>query len=236
MKYLIIGLGVFGRNLALNLSQIGAEVIAMDRREDNVSAVKDEVCTAVCVSFDEPGVLTRFPIPEFDAVILAIGDDFEASMAFTMKAQELGARSLVCRVLSPMHQRLLQLLNVDRTVVPEEFAARGLAHSLMLRGVVNGVDMGSGYALVEVTAPEAFIKMEGLKRLGLLQKYKVHLVTVKRPDPGFLAKLFDEPAGKQSPMKTLGHVMPGEPIQNGDVLVLFGQEKDLKMCLDEAGE
>lgn len=236
MKYLIIGLGVFGRNLASNLSQIGAEVIAIDRREDNVSAVKDDVCTAVCASFEDPIVLSRFPIPEFDAVILAIGDDFEASMVFTMKAQELGARSLVCRVLSPMHQRLLQLLNVDRLVVPEEFTARGLAHSLMLHGVVSGVDMGSGFALVEVTAPKAFVQLEGARRLALLQKHKVQLITLKRPDPGFLARLFDEPAGKQSPMRTLGHITPGESIQNGDILVLFGQEKDLKQCLDEAGE
>lgn len=233
MKYLIIGLGVFGRNLALNLSQIGSEVIAIDRREDNVSAIKDEVCTAVCAPFDDPSVLERLPISEFDAVIMAIGDDFEASLAFVMKAQELGARQLVCRVLSPMHQRLLQLLNVNRLVVPEEFTARGLAHSLLLRGVVNGVDMGSGYALVEVATPKAFLEKDGDFRQNLLAKHHISLITVKRPDKSILAKLFDSGTGSP-PLRTLGQVQPTDPMIEGDILVLFGQEKDLRACMEEA--
>lgn len=231
MKYFVIGLGVFGRHLAHDLSQIGAEVIALDRREDNVSAIKDEVCTAVCAPFDDPGVLGRFPIDEFDAVIVAIGDDFEASMAFTMKAQELGARSLVCRVLSPMHQRLLHLLKVDRLVVPEEFAARGLAHSLLLQGVVNGVDLGSGYAIVEAAAPAALLRLDGASRQALFTKHQVWMITVKRPERNLITKLLEsDPA----PLRTLGHVHPTDPLKEGDVLVLFGAERDLRKCLEEA--
>lgn len=236
MKYLIIGLGVFGRNLAHNLSQIGAEVIAIDRREDNVTAVKDEVATAVCAPFDDPYVLSRFPIAEFDAVILAIGDDLEASLAFTMKAQELGAQRLVCRVLSPMHERLLRLLKVDRLVVPEEFAARGLAHSLLLRGVVDGIDLGSGHALVDAAVPKPLISLPATQRQALFDRHAIQLVTIKRPDTNMLAKLIRAEADMRPPMRTLGNVTIQEPLKEGDVLVLFGQEKDLRRFLDEASE
>lgn len=236
MKYLIIGLGVFGRNLAHNLSQTGVEVIALDRRDDNVAAVKDEVCTAVCAPFDDPSVLERFPIDELDAVILAIGDDFEASMAFTMKAQELGARRLVCRVLSPMHERLLRLLKVDRIVVPEEFAAQGLAHSLLLRGVVNGVDMGSGYAIVEASIPAAFIARSSAQRQELLDRHHIRLITVKRPDRSLLSRIVDRDPDPHVPLRTLGHVLPTDALKDGDILVLFGQEKELRRCLEEAAE
>lgn len=236
MKYFLIGLGVFGRALAHHLSQIGAEVIALDRRDDNVTAIKDEVCSALCAPFDDPIVLTRFPIADFDAVIVAIGDDFEASMAFTMKAQELGARRLVCRVLSPMHQRLLQLLKVDRIVVPEEFAARGLAHSLLLRGVVNGVDMGSGYALVEATASRAFLARNSQSRRELFEKHRVRLVTVKRQDTSLLARVLDRGPDPHLPLQTLGHVQMTDTFKDGDVLVMFGQDKDLRRCLEEAAD
>lgn len=236
MKYLIIGLGVFGRNLARNLSQVGAEVIALDRREDNVSAIKDEVCTAVCAPFDDPSVLGRFPIDEFDAVIVAIGDDFEASMAFTMKAQELRARSLVCRVLSPMHKRLLYLLKVDRLVVPEEFAARGLAHSLLLRGVVDGIDLGSGYAIVEASVPPALTGQATDQRSELFGRHDIRLVTIKRPDRGILSKVLPSDPDQPTPLRTLGNIKLSDPFKAGDVLVLFGQEKDLRRFLEEASE
>ena len=129
MKYLIIGLGVFGRNLTQNLAQLGAEVIAIDRRDDNVSAVKDSASTAVCAPFDDPTVLERFPVDDFDAVILAIGDDFEASLHHGPGTGR-PAHGVPCAL--PMHERLLHP-QVDRLVIPEEFTA-GPAHSMLLKG------------------------------------------------------------------------------------------------------
>lgn len=234
MKYLIVGLGVFGRNLTQNLAQLGAEVIAIDRRDDNVSAVKDLASTAVCAPFDDPTVLERFPVDDFDAVILAIGDDFEASLAFTMKAQELGAKRLVCRVLSPMHERLLRLLKVERLVIPEEFTARGLAHSMLLQGVVNGIDLGSGYALVEVEIPPPFVGPDSEWKRKLFSRFAIRLVTVKRPEKGLVAGLLGRNAAPEAPLRTLGPVSLAEPFEAGDLLVIFGQDKDLRRFLEEA--
>jgi trk system potassium uptake protein len=234
MKYLVIGLGIFGRNLASNLTRLGAEVIALDRKEENVSAVKDEVCTAATIPFDDPGVLSRFPIDELDAVLIAIGDDFEASMAFTVKAQELGAKRLVCRVLSPMHERLLGLLKVDRVVVPEEFAARGLAHSLLLRGAVNGIDLGSGHALVEVAIPPRLVGQTITSRLDLFKKHNIRLVTIKRPDDTLLGKVLR--GGAKESLRTLGTIAIDQPFKEGDLLVLFGPENGLRPFIEATTE
>lgn len=234
MRYLIIGLGVFGRHLAHHLAQQGAEVLALDRRDDNVAAIKDEVATAVCTPFDDPTVLERFPVSDFEAVIVAIGDDFEASLAFTMKAQELGARRLVCRVLSPMHERLLRLLKVDRLVIPEEFAARGLAHSLFLRDVVDGIDLGSGYALVEVHIPERFIGRTAEWRRSLMEAHGVALVTAKRPERTLVEAVTGQTPDPEAPLRTLGPMAASEVLKAGDRLVLFGRDKDLRRFLEEA--
>lgn len=232
MKCLIVGLGVFGRNLALHLTQLGAEVVALDRREENVSAIKDEVCAAALLDFADPGPLARFPINELDAVIIAIGDDFEASMAFTMRARELGAKRLVCRVLSPMHGRLLRLLKVERLVVPEEFAARGLAHSLLMRGALEGIDMGSGHAMVEVATPPALEGRSIATTTELFRRHQVRLITIKRPERNLLGGLLKADPDALQPTRTLGNPGLDEPFQKGDILVLFGPEKGLREFLD----
>jgi trk system potassium uptake protein TrkA len=232
MKCLIVGLGVFGRNLALQLGQLGAEVVALDRREENVAAIKDEVAAAAVIDFADTAPLARFPLSEMDAVVIAIGDDFEASMAFTMRARELGARRLVCRVLSSMHSRLLRLLKVDRLVVPEEFAARGLAHSLLMRGAVDGIDLGSGHALIEAAVPPALVGQTINKQSALFRRHDVRLVTLKRPERPLLGGLLKADPDTPANLRTLGTVGLDEPFLASDILVLFGPERGLRDFLE----
>lgn len=232
MKCCIIGLGVFGKNLALNLAQLGSEVLAIDRREENVSVIKDEVGAAVVMDFEDTTPLSRFAISEMDAVIIAIGDDFEASMAMTVKVQELGAKRIVCRVLSTMHERLLRLMKVDRLVVPEEVAARGLAHSLLMRGVVDGFDMGSGHAIIEAVVPAGLVGKNLQQTAESFKNNEVRLVTIKRKEHRPLEKLL---SGQDAEIRrrTLGVVPLDEIFAADDVFVLFGAEKGLRSFLEQ---
>lgn len=232
MKCCIIGLGVFGKNLAINLAQLGAEVLAIDRKEENVSIVKDEVEAAVVMDFEDPTPLSRLAIDEMDAVVVAIGDDFECSMAMTVKAQELGSKRVICRVLSPMHARILRLMKVDRLVVPEEVAARGLAHSLLMRGVVDGFDMGDGHAIIEADIPATLVGRDLSGTAELFRKHDVRLVTIKRIDSRPLEKLLNAGATDVR-RRTLGVVSVQEKFEAGDVFVLFGNEKGLRTFLEE---
>jgi trk system potassium uptake protein TrkA len=232
MKCLIVGLGVFGRNLALQLGQLGAEVVALDRKEENVAAIKDEVAAAAVIDFADCSPLGRFPMAEMDAVIIAIGDDFEASLAFTMRARELGARRLVCRVLSPMHARLLRLLKVERLVVPEEFAARGLARSLLMRGAMEGIDLGSGHALIDAATPAHLVGKTIRDLAALFQRHEVRVVTLKRPEKTLLSGLLKADPDAPTAYRTLGTPPLAEPFRKDDVLVLFGPEKGLRAFLE----
>lgn len=235
MKCCIIGLGVFGKNLALNLAQLGAEVLAVDKREENISAIKDEVGAAIIMDFADTSPLTRLAIDEMDAVIIAIGDDFEASMALTVKVQELGAQRIVCRVLSPMHERLLRLMKVDRLVVPEEVAARGLAHSLLMRGVVDGFDMGSGHAIIEARVPAGLVGKNLSQTAEYFKSHHVRLVTIKRREHRPLEKLLKN-HDDETRRRTLGVINLEETFVADDVFVLFGGEKGLRTFLEEQAE
>ncbi len=234
MKYCVIGLGIFGRHLCRHLAGLGAEVLAIDPKEENVAAVKDVVDAAVELDFTDPAPFAQFPIREMDAVVVAVGDNFEASMMLTLRMQELGAKNVICRVLSPMHERLLRLLKVGRLVVPEEFAARGLAHSMMISGVVDGYDLGDGHVIIEANVP-AGLAGKTLEQVALVfRKYSILLVTVKRKTVHpLLGKVFRETNDEfdDDDRATLGVPKVSVEFKADDVLVLFGAEKNLPRFL-----
>jgi len=231
MKCCIIGLGVFGRNLSRHLNKLGAEVLAIDRKDENVTAIKDEVGGAVVMDFKDSTPLEHLPIAEMDVVVIAIGDDFEDSMAMTVKVQDLGARQIVCRVLSPMHERLLRLMKVDRLVIPEEFAARGLAHSLLMRGVVNGFDLGSGHSIIEARVPPSLAGKSISASGDAFKATGVRLVTIKRLERPRLGVVLRTQAAEEQ-RRTLGVIGLDETFQKDDVFVLFGPEKGLRSFLE----
>lgn len=235
MKYCVIGLGIFGKNLCSHLAGLGAEVLAIDPREENVAAVKDIVSAAVELDFADPAPFAQFPIREMDAVVIAIGDNFEASMMLTLRMQELGAKKIICRVLSPMHERLLRLLKVDRLVVPEEFAARGLAHSMMISGVIDGYDLGDGYVIIEARVPPGLAGKTLMQAALVFRKYSTLLVTVKRlVGHPIMGKFLSMPEGNpdSEDRETVGVPKVTIEFRADDVLVLFGTEKNLSRFLD----
>lgn len=238
MKYCVIGLGVFGRHLCYHLSSLGAEVIAIDCREDNVAAVKDFVDAAIEIDYTDPAPFSRYPIDEMDAVFIAIGDNFEASMTTTVRMQELGAKKIVARVLSPMHERLLKMLKIDRLVVPEEFAARGLAHSMMMRGALDGYDLGDGHVVIEVRAPAGLVNKTLREATEKFRRYSILLVTVKRLNLNIAEKL-GRAVGVRDDLRddqerlTLGVPTLDVCFERKDILVLFGAEKKLRKFLDD---
>jgi trk system potassium uptake protein TrkA len=245
MKCCVIGLGTFGQNLSLELARLGAEVLAVDYREENISLVKDEVADARVMDFADTTVLEKLSLREMDAVVVAIGDNFEQSLCITIKAQELKARRVICRVLSPVHERLLSLLKVDRLVVPEKVAAHGLAHSLLMRGVVDGFEMGDGYSVIEAKVPG--LQGGSLREKGeIFKKADVRIVTIKRVKQGIIEKLVTKNGGAGAggaagggaiveKRETLGVPALDEVFQGDDVFVLFGREKKLRAFLEEYG-
>lgn len=241
MKYCVIGLGVFGRHLCYHLSLMGAEVLAIDCREENVAAVKDYVDAAIEIDYTDPAPFAHYPIADMDAVFIAIGDNFEASLTVTLRMQELGAKKIVARVLSGMHERLLKMLRpkIHRFVVPEEFAARGLAHSMMMRGVVDGYDLGDGHVVIEVSTPRGLIGKTLRDASGKFRKYSILLVTVKRLQSGPIEKTLEKVITSREELRddqertTLGVPTLDVEFQRRDVLVLFGAEKKLRKFLDD---
>lgn len=224
MKFCVIGLGYFGRNLALSLSNARAEVLAVDNDPDKINAIKDDVSHAIIVDAAHIDSLTRLPLAEMDAVIVAIGEDFRGSLLTIGHLQALGVKRIVARIIDPVHERLLRLMKIEELIHPEAESAQRMAGSLV-QGVMNRLDLTGGFAIVEAKVPTGIVGLT-LQEAGLRKDYHLNLVTVRKarsPETAIVSR--------RSEVELIGVPPADYAFEADDVLVLFGQQNHIDRFL-----
>jgi trk system potassium uptake protein TrkA len=231
MKFCIIGLGTFGTQLARQLTREGHEIVAVDNDPSHIAVLKDEIEYLIQADCTDLSAFHEIPVDACDAVILAIGEDFEASLSIAANLQQLGAKRIISRIINPLHGRLLKLLKIDELLIPEAMAAAWLARSLKSPEILDSLELGGGYEIAQILAPPSFVgKM--LQDVGLRTKYDLNLVTIAK-GRGTVALS----STRQPISKVLGIPLPDRPFEADDILVLFGLGKDLRRMMrdHEAG-
>jgi trk system potassium uptake protein TrkA len=218
MKCAVIGLGDFGRAAAVGLARAGAEVIAVDRSMDRLNLVKDEVALAIRMDATHREAMEAQGIDKVDALVTAIGQNFEAQVLVVVHARELGIRRVLARAVTGDHRRVLLAVGAHEVFNPEEEAARSMVQRLTISDIKSYFELADGFSLVEVQAPAGTVGRT-LRDLDLRQKFRVNLVAIKRmktgPDGVLILKEF-----KAVPM-------PGDVIESSDILALAGSVLDL---------
>lgn len=214
MKIGVVGLGTFGSHLVRELAEMGVEVLAVDKRESCVDAVKNDAAFAAVVDVTSLEALRRLGLNELDAVILTIGDDFRSAMLTTAHLLALKPKRLICRAASETHEQLLAALGVKEILVPERVAAGQVAARLAVRGVTGAYEVAEGFKVHEMTPP-AHAVGKSMKELNLRGNYEINLITVKRRDA-------------KGRVTVVGVPGPDFRLQTGDVLVLFGSDSALR--------
>lgn len=130
MKYLIIGLGNFGKTLAEELTDKGHEVIGVDANEQRVDEVKDLISVAYIMNATEPLVLKTLPLDEMDCAIVAVGRDMEHSLRVVAALKELKVSCIYARAIDSVHLSILRAMNIQKIFMPEYYAARMFAEKL----------------------------------------------------------------------------------------------------------
>ncbi|ROL60001.1 TrkA family potassium uptake protein [Bacteroidetes/Chlorobi group bacterium MS-B_bin-24] len=226
-KFCVIGLGYFGMHLALRLSELGAEVLAIDNHQDVIDKISDRVAHAVCMNATDERALRSLGLKDMDAVIVAIGEGFESSIMTTAILQEIGVKTIYNRVTSPIHERILRLMNVTGLLLPEADAAEQLASRLMLPGVLHSYLISEEYGIFEIETPEKFYD-KTLAQINLRKNYNLNLVTLKKlKKSGGLLSL-----GEYEEYEVLGVPTPDLILSEGTIMVLFGKEDDVKNLLN----
>ena len=208
-SYIVIGLGLFGQALARQLCMLGAEVLAIDMRNDLVQQLANDVTHAVMADAQDKEVLRALGAKDFDCAIVAIGDDLAASVLIAMNLKELEVPYVVCKAHNETHRRVLEKLGVDRVVIPEQENAQRLGRSLHSHNVLEYIELSEAYGILEVPAPKSWIG-KTLKELNVRAKLGVNIIAVE--------------SGKTT------NVSPSADyrILDGDILVVLGDNYSLE--------
>ena len=227
MRFCIIGLGTFGTHLARQLSREGHEIVAVDNDPAHINALKDEIENLIQADCTRLEAFHDIPISECDAVILAIGENFEASLSIASNVQQLGAKRIISRIINPLHGRLLKLLKIDELLIPEAMAAAWLARSLKTPDVLSSLELGSGYEIAQVLVPRSLVG-KTLQEAELRGRYDLNLVTIAKGRVATALSSTRHPINK-----VLGIPLPDRAFEPDDVLVLFGQGKDIRRMMSD---
>src|SRR5690606_38656757 len=157
MKYIIVGLGNFGGYLAARLTDMGHEVIGVDSREDKVIHVKDSITHAITMDATDVQAVKTLPFRDVDVVIIAIGEDFGASIMTTAAFKQLKVKRLISRSINKVHETVIKAIAVDEIIHPEEESAARMARRVQVKGVLNPLDVTEDYKTTEVVPPDRYI-------------------------------------------------------------------------------
>lgn len=178
-SFIVIGLGRFGTALAMELSKLGNEVLAMDARPERVQAVADHVTRSVTGDARDPEVLRALGARNFDCAVVALAEDVGESALITMNLKDQGVPRVVSKANSAVHRKVLEKIGADQVVFPEQEMALRLAHNLANGDMLNFIDLSDEYSMAERRVPAAWVGKTILE-LDIRAKYHITVIAVRR--------------------------------------------------------
>lgn len=222
MRYLIIGLGIYGTNLAKDLTDLGHEVIGADKKASNVDAVKDYIATAYILDSTEESAIGVLPLKNVDLVIVTIGENFGASIKTVALLRQMGVRKIFARAIDELHRAILEGLHVERILNPEQRAAHDLVNEMALGTATETLRIDNDTFVMRFTAPEYFHSMR-YADLDADSLFGLTLIAASRP------RETTNILGVQA--KDMSHLdisKTQERVAAGDVFTCIGTRKDFK--------
>lgn len=181
MRYLIIGLGIYGSNLAIDLTNMGHEVIGADVNPSLVEQIKDYISTAYIIDSTDEISLGMLPLKNVDLVIVAIGENFGASIKTVALLKKSGVEHIFARAIDKLHESILEGFNIDRILTPEQRAAMDLVNEMGVGSDIESLRVDDDYYILKFKAPKFFSGMR-YSSLDLEKDYSLRLVAVTRAE------------------------------------------------------
>ncbi|PLS06391.1 potassium channel family protein [Neobacillus cucumis] len=207
-SFAVIGLGRFGGSICRTLTEEGMEVLGIDVNEERVNEYSMIASHAVVGDTTDENVLKSLGIRNFDHVIVAIGDDIQASILTTLILKELGVARITAKAQNDYHGKVLKKIGADQVVHPERDMGRRIANNMASNSVLDYLELSAEHSIVEIAANK---KLSGntIMDLDIRKKYGLNIVAIKRGE-----EIIVSPQAK-------------ETIQSNDVLIVIGNDQDI---------
>lgn len=208
---LLIGLGRFGRSIAIKLHEMKHQVMAVDSIESRVNAVLPYVENAQIGDSTDEGFIASLGVRNFDVCIVAIGDKFQSSLETTSLLKELGAKFVVSRAATDVHAKFLLKNGADEIVYPEKQLASWTAMRYTADHILDYVELDESHGIFEVVVPKAWDGKSILK-LDIRKKYNINVLGLKN-------------GGKLNLS-----ISPETLLSADDTMLVLGEVEDINRC------
>ena len=209
---LLIGLGRFGRHIAMKLNELNHQVMAVDRDEDRVNAALPFVTNAQIGDSTSEEFLSAIGVRNFDVCIVAIGDDFQSSLETASLLKELGARKVVARAQRDVQAKFLLRNGADEVVYPEKQMAVWTAIRYSSDHITDYIALGDDHAIFEVEIPDSWVD-KTIGQLDVRKRYHVSIMAIKQN-------------GKFS----MTVITPDTCLPANSTLLVLGTQRDIQRC------
>ncbi|MEQ1310655.1 TrkA family potassium uptake protein [Acinetobacter sp. XH1639] len=177
-QFAVIGLGSFGATVALELTKLNHDVIGIDTIKRNVESLADRITHAVIADATDEHVLEELNIQNCDAVVVAIGEDIEASILCVLNLKNLGVDKILVKAKTKAHHTILSHLNVSKIIHPEEDMGVRVAQALNYPMVSRYMALDDDRYIVKVPVQA---KLNHVNLSGILkQEPNIKLLLLKR--------------------------------------------------------
>lgn len=210
-EFLVIGAGRFGLSVARTLYSQGHDVMVVDKNEALIQQISGEITNVVKADATSEASIKALGIEDFDAVVIAIGDDVQASIMAAILVVEMGAKKTLAKAQNETQGKVLTKIGINKVVFPERDMGQKLAHSLIAPTIIDMIELSDYYSVVEVSAPEEMIG-QSLLKLNLRARYGVSVIALRRNNGG----------------QTIISPVAEDLIQADDIIVAIGENKQLK--------
>ena len=176
---LLIGLGRFGKFIAMKLHSMGHQIMAVDANEERVNSVLPYVTNAQIGDSTNEAFLSSLGISNYDACIVAIGDDFQNSLETAYLLKELGAKKVIARASREIQEKFLLHNGADEVVYPEKQLASWIAVRCTSEHILDYIELDEDYSIFELEIPPTW-HGKTIMQLNIRQKYGINVLGIRR--------------------------------------------------------
>lgn len=208
---LLIGLGLFGKHVAIKLRELNHQVMAVDTNENRVQEILPYVTNAQIGDSTNEEFLRSLGVDNYDVCIVSIGNDFQSSLETTSLLKELGAQMVVSRASTDVQEKFLLRNGADEVVYPEKQMARWTAIRYSANHVLDYIELDNDHAIFEVEIPAGWMG-KTVGQLDIRKKYNINILAVKNGS------------------KLDSFITPDTLLCAGKTLMVMGKFKDIQKC------
>jgi trk system potassium uptake protein TrkA len=210
-RVVVVGLGIFGFNIAKDLFENGFEVIAIDKNKEVINRIRDFSTKAVLADATDRELLEMIGIQPDDIVIISFGEDLAASTLLTLHLKEMNIKNILVKAPNEDHKRILEKVGATEVIIPEKAMASKVAKGLISPNVLDFLPVSEDFTISEVAPPAGFLG-KTLADLRLRGKYHVEVIAIR-----------DVLSDKIQLVPRADFV-----IKDSDILIVIGKEADIQ--------